>query len=482
MLGVGKQGMLANLPPLAPAVMDKREACEVGRPLLSATALLQGQRAAVSPCAWASAERRQSFKDDPPSTKFSEGLMLPTLEVDRNASCRTSPSARRESSCGIANKLTRGASKKRQSSSLSALTRSSQVEGDAGHMNLFQGALGELQVTSIKSTTIQQRSPCRMQQVREKWSAMEAERKAKEETERKRKEEQMREAAEIITQHVCDLGESELAKSVVSSMKEANKLVKACQGSKLNHILVDDFLQTAKRRQYGGVLRSWLPAWNLSGLQKEEIVGRILNRHSSAELSNPQLAWFTEALTAAVSDSSSSFMCPICMDPMVTIVGEGPSARVDASRIWFATARKTEHWTNEPCGHACCRSCMTMWAETEINDHKLRVKCPAAGCSYNLFDYDVEALVSPEVVERFHEHKNSDYLKHLKKTLKEDPILRMWLKSHARPCPDCHVIVSRSEGCDHMVCVCGTRFCYACGFERCKCRKSKKANIWNPKE
>lgn len=149
---------------------------------------------------------------------------------------------------------------------------------------------------------------------------------------------------------------------------------------------------------------------------------------------------------------------------------------------WFVLPRSSEHWSNMPCGHACCRSCMAMWAETAINDQKLRVKCPAENCSYTLYDQDLQTLVSPQAFERHQEHKSADYLQHLKTTLKEDVTLKMWLKSHARPCPDCHVIVSRSEGCNHMMCVCGTRFCYACGFKNCKCGIAKKRDIWNPRQ
>merc|ERR1719265_622586 len=123
---------------------------------------------------------------------------------------------------------------------------------------------------------------------------------------------------------------------------------------------------------------------------------------------------------------------------------------------------------------------MTRWTETCINDHKLRIKCPAEGCSYSLWDQDVQELVPLEVFERHREHKHADYLQHLKDSIQGNSTLTAWLKSNARPCPECHVIVSRSEGCNHMTCVCGARFCYACGKVSCECRAKESSDIWNP--
>jgi E3 ubiquitin-protein ligase RNF144 len=39
-------------------------------------------------------------------------------------------------------------------------------------------------------------------------------------------------------------------------------------------------------------------------------------------------------------------------------------------------------------------------------------------------------------------------------------------------CPNCAHMVSRTLGCNHMVCICGTRFCYQCGQKQdfCGCR------------
>jgi len=127
---------------------------------------------------------------------------------------------------------------------------------------------------------------------------------------------------------------------------------------------------------------------------------------------------------------------------------------------------------------------MSQWAETVINDQKTSVKCPVPGCSYRLWNQDLKELVTKKVLRHHKEHESSNHLKVLAKLSKSktDDDLKSWLKQNARPCPACHVIVSRSTGCDTMTCVCGTIFCYACGFKDCKCRTNKEArpDIWKP--
>ena len=82
---------------------------------------------------------------------------------------------------------------------------------------------------------------------------------------------------------------------------------------------------------------------------------------------------------------------------------------------------------------------------------------------------------------QFQEQRNADYAGHLNATLQDEggKELQKWLRKNARPCPQCHVIVSRSQGCDEMGCVCGCRFCYKCGRKSCKCGQRKRRNIWD---
>jgi len=175
---------------------------------------------------------------------------------------------------------------------------------------------------------------------------------------------------------------------------------------------------------------------------------------------------------------SSQLSCQICTDPMLSASDDGTHIQCN---FWSAAPRRNEHWNNYACGHTFCRSCMQTWAETAINEHRLHIKCPAAGCKYHLWDQDLQELLTSQMFDRHQEHKHADHLKNLKSVAKHDDGLMEWLRKNARPCPHCHVIVSRSEGCNTMLCVCGTRFCYACGFEKCLCSVKDKADIWNLK-
>jgi hypothetical protein len=38
-------------------------------------------------------------------------------------------------------------------------------------------------------------------------------------------------------------------------------------------------------------------------------------------------------------------------------------------------------------------------------------------------------------------------------------------------CPNCYVQVQRTQGCNTMVCQCGTTFCYGCGRRSCACNR-----------
>merc|ERR1712048_326282 len=142
---------------------------------------------------------------------------------------------------------------------------------------------------------------------------------------------------------------------------------------------------------------------------------------------------------------SSEFSCPICMDPMVSLSDDGREVQCN---FWSAASRKNEHWNNHACGHAFCWSCAKSWAETAVNEQKLQVRCPAAGCKYCLWDQDLKELLSAKMYHRHEEHKHVDHLTNLKQIVKHDDCLMDWLRTNARPCPTCHVIVSRSEGCN----------------------------------
>lgn len=335
----------------------------------------------------------------------------------------------------------------------------------------------------VKAAVIMSRSPSKMQQVRASWKAAEAQRKADKAAAEAQRKADIERATEVITAHLTETGEDAQAiQTILKSLPEKRLILDVCNGSQIHEDKMDVLINKAKQG-FLQKLNECLKPWHFSDQQKAEVAKRLMKTHSVSEVARFAKQGYLaseqveKAVVSALDDCCGHFQCPICMDPLVVV----NCGSIDTSNNWFVRAHSTEHWHNHPCGHACCRSCITMWAETEINDQKLKVRCPAANCSYNLFDQDLRTLVSPEAFERYQERKGADYLHHLKSTVKSDPTLKLWLKGHARPCPDCHVIVSRSEGCDHMMCVCGTHFCYACGFKKCKCGSTKRRDIWNPR-
>merc|ERR1712139_444108 len=96
---------------------------------------------------------------------------------------------------------------------------------------------------------------------------------------------------------------------------------------------------------------------HVSHLQKKAVVARILKMFPISESFVPKERLYVEAIMYEARHAS--MQCPICMEPVVTKTEDG---RIDTSEMWFAPERKTEHWSNKPCGHACCRSCISQWA------------------------------------------------------------------------------------------------------------------------
>lgn len=377
-------------------------------------------------------------------------------------------------------------------------SRSASLVGQCQMLPRPLSAAKQERCSTPKSVALQGRSltplckeKCKIQQVRESWALSQALAKAEQEAAKQRRAEELAQAEETIKSHLLVQGETEASSAVVLElMKEHKQLLKAVCSSDVNGDIVDRFRRKAKRSEFEGELKRYFPDWHLTEKQHSEIIDHILEAHSRIvlvalfracgqdhrEVARSTALLYSDAFDAAVGQGAAAFHCSICLAPLVTKTSGG----VDASAMWLAKNQKTEHWSKEPCGHAFCRTCMGTWAETKINDQHRQIRCPAEGCSYCLWDQDIRELVPQLVFERHQEHKNADYLQHLKDAMKGDPSLKNWMKSHCRPCPDCHVVVSRSEGCDQMMCVCGSRFCYACGFKKCRCGHKHK-DIWNPR-
>jgi len=250
------------------------------------------------------------------------------------------------------------------------------------------------------TATVACRSPCRMQQVREECVERRA-REAAAKLERAKEHQQRIDQSKrmIVTATVALSNDSGFGKAVAALVEERRELLKVLdENGALDESRLQEFILEAKHKQFGEKMMMLVP-WSLSERQKLVVVQRLLVKCSLSELrsfgrddvasQSSETAW-KDALQSAMQ-SSSEFTCPICMDPLIQLSNTGEPI---TSNIWFAPIYKNEHWSNQPCGHACCRTCMGAWAESSINDQKANIRCPAANCRYSLFDHDLWNLVS----------------------------------------------------------------------------------------
>jgi hypothetical protein len=119
------------------------------------------------------------------------------------------------------------------------------------------------------------------------------------------------------------------------------------------------------------------------------------------------------------------------------------------------------------CKHAFCRDCWVSWISAKVADQHRIIPCLEPGCKCNLAAEDVARVSTPELAER-HAHLLEATHQDAAAAMAANPSLAAAVQSgEVRPCPHCHVMVARDTGCNAMTCVCGQRFCFCCGHERC---------------
>ncbi|CAB9508513.1 expressed unknown protein [Seminavis robusta] len=105
------------------------------------------------------------------------------------------------------------------------------------------------------------------------------------------------------------------------------------------------------------------------------------------------------------------------------------------------------------CSHECCRECAVRWinkAERAACETSVPV-CPF--CQQSMNETQVLAVLGRP-------------FRPIQPTAHDDE----WLAEHTQSCPHCGVAIQKVEGsCDLMECLCGMRFCYACGNPQAQC-------------
>ncbi|KAG6100101.1 hypothetical protein E4U31_004140 [Claviceps sp. LM219 group G6] len=112
------------------------------------------------------------------------------------------------------------------------------------------------------------------------------------------------------------------------------------------------------------------------------------------------------------------------------------------------------------CGHRYCVGCHVHYLTQKIKEEgeAAKIQCPSDGCGRVYDSRSVDLLVGPEMVDRYHELLNRNYVEG---------------KEHFKwcPAPDCPNVVEcsvKKKELDKIVpaveCLCGYRFCFGCPY------------------
>lgn len=133
------------------------------------------------------------------------------------------------------------------------------------------------------------------------------------------------------------------------------------------------------------------------------------------------------------------------------------------------------------CLGAYCPSCLEQYARTALKDRQmLPLRCADQQCRAPVPLSALRGLLSPHEIARLSRFQ-CDLLRSPEEPADDaedvassdasqpedgggDEALESLMGSMGwRRCPDCGMGIERTQGCSHMVCVCGGEFCYSCG-------------------
>eukprot|EP00992_Anisonema_acinus_P015879 TRINITY_DN9932_c0_g1_i3.p1 TRINITY_DN9932_c0_g1~~TRINITY_DN9932_c0_g1_i3.p1 ORF type:complete len:365 (+),score=44.60 TRINITY_DN9932_c0_g1_i3:53-1147(+) len=154
-------------------------------------------------------------------------------------------------------------------------------------------------------------------------------------------------------------------------------------------------------------------------------------------------------------ECSTPLKCGICLEELTdgVAIGQHKTGNGDVLR--------------QDCSHQFCRACMSEYVSHRISEHRVfDIRCPHPTCPAQLFEADVQRLVTPDIFAKYSALLKQDFtarVDHLfNASHSQDHLetLRV-LHDESRICPKCGVILQRSQGCNSMYCFCGTNFHYA---------------------
>eukprot|EP00971_Amphidinium_carterae_P132888 2631513-Amphidinium_carterae.2 len=122
-------------------------------------------------------------------------------------------------------------------------------------------------------------------------------------------------------------------------------------------------------------------------------------------------------------------------------------------------------------GHGICWSCLQQHIEIQVlSEGKINIRCPGAGCRYHMLQQDIEvamrgASAAEKVLPVWKQLRDQSCHDRLREAVSADiqDSAARWVLQHSQPCPTCFTLARREVGCNHIVCRCGTAFCFGCG-------------------
>jgi hypothetical protein len=154
-------------------------------------------------------------------------------------------------------------------------------------------------------------------------------------------------------------------------------------------------------------------------------------------------------------------------------------------------------WSHKRCNHLrnFCSHCLRGHVASRLTDNFWNIRCPFVGsnderCTYVLVEADLKKVLDrPEdeplliQYEKLRVADHSEYLQEILSSRSSFPSssdcssesgssesngFEHWAGNSCQACPRCLVVVRKEDGCDHMVCRCGTEFCFRCGGPYCE--------------
>mmetsp|Transcript_47354 Transcript_47354/g.115571 ORF Transcript_47354/g.115571 Transcript_47354/m.115571 type:complete len:278 (-) Transcript_47354:635-1468(-) len=121
------------------------------------------------------------------------------------------------------------------------------------------------------------------------------------------------------------------------------------------------------------------------------------------------------------------------------------------------------------CTETGCKSCLRKWIETE---EKAGVDVPS--CPFCRDSLQKDSGTVADLLGRSFKPRECNYSNPARSdnyaTENDDDLTQQYLEASTRSCPACGSRISKTEDtCDLLECVCGYRFCYACGAPGAAC-------------